>query len=523
MKYSKLILAGLLVATVGTGCKKSMDDLFANPETFTNTKIEYLLPTAIEAVVRQEYVQAYNNSFRQLGPMMQLNASTVDPISGNVYNITSDRAEWSAYYLTRMLNVIGIQNYYNYKIDKSQQEEYKVYYHLSKVLGAYSTAQATDLFDDMPYTQGFDAQNSLYGQPVNYYPKYDDQKSIYYSILDDLKTAAEFLGTATLQPALYESHKSLAVQDILYKGDLARWQKMANSLRLRYAMRISAVDPARAKQELDDLVGGNKPLITTNADNGALLQGGQAFTSAGGTLVRAFYEAINYQYAPKFIVDQMTQSGDPRLQVFYRGSSDTTAIVGLPATFADRTFAITKAAVLDTVTFVRNTNLPTGVTINAADVYFLLAEARQQNLITTGDAKTYYENGVKASIEWYYSIYLNSPVAKKPGVTAQPNATVINTLLASSSYTFDPNKAMEQIALQKYLNTGFMEMGETYAEFRRLDLPKLPADIYEGQQRNSTYPVRYWYPTAEAANNSENFSKVAAKNNATTRVWWDVK
>ncbi|HEY9260530.1 SusD/RagB family nutrient-binding outer membrane lipoprotein [Chitinophaga sp.] len=522
MNMRKSAIAGLLVAMVSTGCKKNMDDLFTNPETFTSTKIEYLLPTAIDATIRQDYTSAYNNYFRLLGPMLQITASSVDPISGNFYKITTDRAEWSSYYLTKMLNVVGIENYYNYKLTAEQRDEYKVYYHLAKVLGAYATAQATDLFDDMPYSTGFAAQNGLYGQPVNYYPTYDNQQSIYYRLLDDLKAAATFLGTAQLQPALYESHKSLAVQDILYKGNLSRWQKLANSLRLRYAMRISGVDQARAKQELTDLMQGNNPLITDNADNAILQIGSQTYGGGSNTLLRALNENDTYQYAPEFMVNQMKQAVDPRMPVFFAktGGAD---IIGLPATTANRTMDITTVSVIDTVTFVRNTTLPTGVAISAADVYFLLAEARQQNLISSSDAKTYYENGIRASIAWYYSLYLGSPVAKKPGLTAQPDAATINTLLASSTYAFNPANALAQIGLQKWIHTNFMEMNETYAEFRRLDYPQLPADIYEGQQQNKQFPVRYMYPTAEAANNSENFSKVGAKNNTTTKVWWDVK
>ncbi|NIG55779.1 SusD/RagB family nutrient-binding outer membrane lipoprotein [Chitinophaga sp. Cy-1792] len=522
MNLKKSAIAGLLVAMAVTGCKRNMDDLFNNPETFTSTKIEYLLPTAIDATIRQDYVSSYNNYFRFLAPMMQLTASSVDPVSGNFYRVTSDKGEWSNYYLTKMLNVIAIENNYKYKLTAAQQEEYKIYYHLAKVIGAYATGQATDLFDDIPYKDGFAAQNSLYGQPVNYYPAYDNQQTVYYSILDDLKAAADYLSTAQLQPTLYESHKSLAVQDILYKGNLSRWVKMANSLRLRLAMRISAVDQARAKQELTDLMQNNQPLITDNADNAVLLIGNQSYGGSSNTILRALNENLTYQYAPKFVVDQMQQAGDPRLPIFF-GKGDTTAIVGLPASVGSRTFDVTKAAVIDTVTFTRNTNLPTGIVISAADVCFLLAEARQQNLISTSDAKTYYENGIRASISWYYSLYLGSPVAKKPGITAQPDANAINTLLASSSYAFNSANALAQIGLQKYLNTNFMEMNETYAEFRRLDYPQLPADIYEGQQQNASFPVRYFYPTSEAANNSENFSKVGAKNNMTTRVWWDVK
>jgi hypothetical protein len=83
---------------------------------------------------------------------------------------------------------------------------------------------------------------------------------------------------------------------------------------------------------------------------------------------------------------------------------------------------------------------------------------------------------------------------------------------------------MAQIALQKWMHTNIIEMDDNFAEFRRLGLPVLPADIFNGQQINSTYPARVPYPPGEQANNVTNYTAAATATNGNSYafpVWWN--
>ena len=185
-KKYQVIIALMVLISLGA-CKKNMDELFQNPESFTSTKIDYLLPTGIDQALRQDYGDVYTNHLRTLSPILQVTASTADPVSSNFYDFSNsrDKGRWGDYFTGKMVNLKGIEQLYDYTLNENQKEEYKVYYWIAKILQAYSTARATDYFDDMPYTEAFKAQNSLYNQPVVLYPKYDTQKTIYPKMVRD--------------------------------------------------------------------------------------------------------------------------------------------------------------------------------------------------------------------------------------------------------------------------------------------------------------------------------------------------
>lgn len=540
-RYNKIKLGLIAIIAVFTfsACKKNMDDLFQNPESFTETKIEYLLPTGIDYSLRQDYIDIYINHLLSIGQLTQVVAGTSDPVSGNYYLWTTDKGRWSDYFTNSngMVSLKGIQQIYDYKSTDAQREEYKPFLAMAKILMAYNTAKATDLFDDIPYSDAFKAQNSLYNQPIIVSPKYDSQQVIYNGILGDLKESASILSTYTLNTAMYQTHASLPQQDILFQGNLSKWVKFANSLRLRYALRISGKDASKAKTEIDDLVNSNAPLITDNTDNAYLYKGAQIAGSSTGenTQLRAFAELTSQIYAPKLMVDQMTAANDPRLGVFFAKPSAATTIVGLDPSFDARNAAgLTgttipqRIASINPITFNNNTKLPTGTGITAADVNFLLAEATIKGLVTGksfADATNYYNAGIQRSVEAYYSFYMLSPAGgKDPLLNVQPTAVVKAALVANPNYLLSPTNALQKIALQKWMNTNILQSYETFAEYRRLDLPVLLPDIKDGVQLNSAdkLPVRLIIPSSETGSNNANYSAVASKNNQFSKVWWDV-
>lgn len=548
MKTTKYIrsAAALLVIVALGGCKRSMDDLHQNPDAFTETKIEYLLPSGIDATLRQDYIDVYINHLNCIGQVTQVVAGIEDPISGNFYNWTNDKGRWSDYYTNqnKMVSLKGIEQIYNYRLSDAQKEEYKPFLAMAKVLMAYNTARAIDFFDDIPYTEAFKAQNSLYNQPVILNPKYDTQQAIYYAVLDDLKAAGLTLSTYKLNTTLYPLHGSLPQQDILFKGDLLKWAKFANSLRLRYALRISAKDATRAKAEINDLISSNAPLITENVDNAYLYLGNQTVGNSGGTQLRAFFELPEQIYAPKLMVDEMKAANDPRLSVFFlkptAAGATATTIEGLSPSADARNAAvpaltggakgtiIKQIASLNPITIIKNTNLPTGIGITAADVDFLLAEAALNGLIigkSFADANTYYNDGIRRSVEAYYDFYIKSPVTgKDPLLNVQPTAAQKDALVNTSSYKLAASTALAQIALQKWMNTNILQSYETFTEYTRLDLPVLLPDVQAGVQLNTItkIPKRLIIPTSETGSNAANYGAVASKNTQNTKVWWDV-
>ena len=91
------------------------------------------------------------------------------------------------------------------------------------ILKSWMFSLATDAYGDVPYSEAIQAKEGIN------YAKYDTQESIYQGILADLATANTLLSTG----------KDGISGDPLYSGDATKWRKLANSLRLRYLLRIS--------------------------------------------------------------------------------------------------------------------------------------------------------------------------------------------------------------------------------------------------------------------------------------------
>lgn len=535
----KHLLYSLLLGTAVafTSCESKLDEKHDNPDGFTTAEIGYLFTQGALKTIENEYADTYYYNFRLIGNYIQTTARQTGKDRVNLYqNIQDDKGRWENYYVSRMSTLTEIDKMYA-TLSPEEQAKYRIFIEAGKILKAYNTAIATDFFGNMPYTEAFTARNVVYGGSVIFRPKYDTQKDIYYSILDDLKSAADYFKTDTESTTFKQ-------QDIIYKGNCNGWYKFANSLRLRYAMRISNVDPDKAKQVLAEL--SLDQLITDNADNTYIMVDNQSTAPDG--IWRAMRESHSkgqsyYMYAPEITVNMLKEANDPRLVVFYQPATDdegevyegSTEIIGYPSS-ADKAIALVNGSdgtrlpeiygCLNTVTFRKNFNLPVGIGMTAAEVYLCLAEAAQRGL-KSGNAEEYYNKAVILSIQNYYKYYKDSDaeIGKDMAIANRDvSDATLSSWLATSTFKFNPSKALEQIATQKWLHLGFLQIYENWAEYRRTDLPVLDDDRENGALLNKeNAPVRFLYPSKEASMNTENYNAQSEHNKISARLWWDVK
>lgn len=533
----KHIIYSLILGSVITfaSCEDKLNEKHDNPDGFTTTKIEYLFSQGAQYAIENDYADCYNFTFRLLSTYTQTGARREGKDRINVYDIQTDKDRWENYYVKRMSPLSEINNIYQ-TLDAAKQAEYKIYIEATKVLGAYNTAIGTDFFGNMPYSEAFTARDPLYGGTVNFRPKYDSQKDIYYAILEDLKTAAVYFKTAV-------STSTFDHQDLVYGGNTKNWYKFINSLRVRYAMRISYIDPAKAREVLSDI--SVEDLITANSENAYIKVSGKSVAPDG--IWRALKESHTksqgyYCYAPEKMVNLLKGASDPRLQVFFQPASDDEGkviegkkdIVGYPAS-ADAAITLVGGPLKDSLiniygvynstTFRFNYYLPVGVGMTAAETYFCLAEAAFRGLYS-GSAEEFYTKGVLLSVQNYYDYYVNSDadIKELEIVKTDVSTETLTTWLASSSFKYDASKALEQIATQKWMHLGILQPFEGWAEYRRTDLPVLDDDRENGSLLNKgNAPVRFLYASKEASMNTENYNAQSEFNKPHVRLWWDVK
>src|SRR5207244_9244524 len=115
----------------------------------------------------------------------------------------------------------------------------------------------TDAIGDLPYSQALKGYTVLH-------PVYDTQQSIYdslFAILAQANSEFNFAASATGFPD----------GDLMYGGNLTKWRKFANSLRLRLAIHLQKADPTKAASEAAAALGAAGGVFTSNADNAELM------------------------------------------------------------------------------------------------------------------------------------------------------------------------------------------------------------------------------------------------------------
>jgi hypothetical protein len=155
---------------------------------------------------------------------------------------------------------------------------------------------------------------------------------------------------------------------------------------------------------------------------------------------------------------------------------------------------------------------PRAILMNYAELQFILAEARQKGIITTGDATTYYNNGIIANFAYWQSVVpaaYNINVAIPTGYLTQPAVQLIGT----------DSEILQKIALQKWIALYFNGL-EAWFDWKRTGLPEIipgPANL-----NSNKVPVRYIYPLTEQALNGANRTAAVQRQGAddlNTRSW----
>lgn len=361
----------------------------------------------------------------------------------------------------------------------------KAYQGAAITLRAWMLANLTEMYGDVPYSQ------ALQGKNEEFLPAYDRQADIYTVILEDLKTAA----------ALSAEGGNMS-GDIMFDGDTEKWVKFANSLRLRYLMRLEnkwselGINGAQEMQTLVDE--GN--LFTSNEDNAAVSYlAGTNRWPLNTSRVGSFDEKRMSQTIETVLKDLE----DPRMPILFRPIDNPTSdeFVGVPNGLSeDAASNFNGGANNQSRLGTRFREEPAAVEMmfmHYAELSFILAEAAQKGYIT-GEASTYYQQGIEANMNYY-------GINETAAYLANPNVTLTS-------------EELSRIATQKWLSL-FLVGNEAWFDFRRTGLPALtpgPNAVL------NQLPVRIQYPSSEQVLNPASYKAAVDSQGAdeiTTDMW----
>jgi hypothetical protein len=481
MKKFKIVYTlwwALPVLIVLAGCQKQLEDINRNPNEVTDPQPDYLLSNGIKASVDTYWGQEATMEAALLYIQYWAKIQYTDP-DKYIPSAANIQTVWSNFYAQ------GIQDFTTLAQlgDTLHNPNYKA---AGVIMRSWLFQVVTDLFGNAPYTQAANIQQYLT-------PKYDEQKDIYTGILAELKAAV----------AQIDQSGNPIQGDLLFNGNMLRWKKFANSLRLRIALRIADRLPDEARTVFEEVGADDALLIASNAENVQL----NYLASPNQNPVGRNRETRNDYRISKSIVDKLKALNDPRLTIYaaYPKDASVGQIVGvtngLPVDSAAR-LGFDKTS--DAGAVFTATTAP-AVLFSYAELLFIKAEAAQRGLIT-GVAADYYRQAVTASLKQYS--------------VADADVTAY---LAQAGVAYNSANYKQSIGEQKWLAL-FGNGLEAFAEWRRLDYPQLkPA--YTSALAAGLMPLRLTYPSTEQAVNRENYRAAIASQGAdllTTKLWFDV-
>ena len=383
------------------------------------------------------------------------------------------------------------------------------------ILQSFGFMKLTDTFGDIPYSAAL-AGDSIGGSHA---PAYDSQKDIYDAL---------FVKLAEAVTALQGSNAgSLGTGDPVYGGSAVKWQRFANSLRARLAMRLANVDAAKASAELQAAIAAPGGLMASNDDNAQLNWPGDGVYDNPWSV--SLQTRDDYRVSKTF-VDQLAAVNDPRLPIFAQPTAANATV------YAGLQNALTHAAAgafFNTTSLIGEFAFPSATAYGTfrgggakaptyfmtyPEVQFILAEAAERGMggLNAGQAAGYYTAGVTASMQMWSNVELAT------GGSDAITAAEISAYLGQPAVAYQAGVAGQtKIALQKWFHL-FTDGGEAWAEWRRTCVP---ATVRPGPDANqNTVPRRLMYSPSEFTTNRASVTAAVTSMGEDTfnaRMYWD--
>ena len=485
MKIIKALFLSIGLMTLAGSCTSEFDEMNVSPNDPTAISPQYLLPYALEASVDRYW--GVRTRFERLnldGAMCWMQYLT-----RNIYSNEGDNYEVSVGFYTNNWKGFFNDAQVNYQriialAGPGGKFENANYEGVALVMRSWVFSLLADVYGPIPYSEALKGT----AEAPNYTPVYDPVETVYAGLLKDLKTANEKLSVTG--PGI--------AGDIVYGGDILKWKKFANSLRLRLANRQAVKKSAESKAVMAEILGNatTYPVFTSNADNAKLTNSAVLPSNNEWHQVMIQDGRTDWNIS-KTLADRLNELGDSRITVYaqpnkagkYEGHAN-----GLPDAVA--TAYLGTSSLLGTYF-----TAPTApaVVMTFSELNLILAEAAADGDIT-GSAQTYLEKGITASFDQYG---LTVPAGYLAKVGTATKTTIME---------------------QKWISL-FGQAIEAWTEYRRTGLPVLPAkDSRSVFSNDGVLPTRLKYPTSEYSLNKVSLDKgislLGGADDMKSKLWW---
>ncbi|QJD96585.1 SusD/RagB family nutrient-binding outer membrane lipoprotein [Mucilaginibacter robiniae] len=372
---------------------------------------------------------------------------------------------------------------------------------IAKIMTVYDYQQLVDNYNNVPYFNAIQATSNLT-------PTYDSGSAIYDDLLKQLDASISLIQKAS------SSALNPGTSDVMFQGNMTKWLKFANTLKLRLAIRQSNISSKTSA--LKTAIAATSSIGYIDATFHAAVNPGYLSVDANGGQQSPFWISYGYtqsgtgqtnnlQYqANSYAVSFYSNDNDPRLTLAYQANASGN-IVATPfgatsTTPAGQTGSKFGPGLLKSPTM-------DAIIMNSSEALFLQAEAVNAGYIS-GDAATLYKAGITASFTEF-------------GVTNASAAAA--TYYAQSAIAYPTTGAAAQekaIIVQKWAALNGYGFLEAYNEYRRTGYPdNIPLSVYPGANAPNQV-TRILYPAIEYQTNAANVAAQGNIDRFTSKIFW---
>lgn len=520
--FKYIVLSALVIGA--SSCKKYLD-INKNPNDLTKATPALVLPQAItgSAFISNNF----NISFADFSGA-RANAGGFGGF-GSTVTYDFNNQDYQGLFTSSYDNA----NDFQYVIDNTSADATLIYStSIARIMKSLTFERLVNQFNDVPYSE------ALKGT-ANFTPKYDKAEDVYKGCLADLDKAIADIQAGVAAP---NTVKVPGTADPMFGGDMNRWMRFANTVRLRMLIKMAGV-PALQTYTTPAFAATNTTIGFLQED--AIVQPGYEKT----TRPNPVYNSIGFDPAGAVTTTsrlptiwmysfyngvKLTDPG--RGKVIYRDfpSSRINQLGdesdGIPTASADGSAWITGNKDGNYLGVVKGPTQGQPVMLEA-ESRFLQSEAYVRGYLT-GDAATSFDNGITASFKYLYKNISGMVAAgKDPAADAATYITAnTSSYLANFSLAASVDQKIEAIITQKYIALNMINNDEAFNEFRRTSYPKIVNGsqaatlTFASKQSISTHidklPTRLLYASDEFSLNAVNVPK--GINKFASLIFWDL-
>ncbi len=484
MKRFKLVSHTLLLALflLAGSCTEEFAEINTDPNNPVTISPSLLLPNAIQVSVDRYW--GHSTRFQRLN--IDAAMCWIQHLARNIYI----NSEGDTYEIPITVSIGTWENLYNSSLVNLEQVielagpggqyENVNYEGIALVMRAFTFSYLADAFGPIPYSE---ALKGAAEEPINS-PTYDSVEDVYAGVLEELKLANEKLSV----------NGPRVDGDIMFNGDVLRWKKFANSLRIKIANRQAAKKPAESRAIMQEILSSpaTYPIFTGNDDYAELDHAN--VIGSRNKMFDVFSTRSDWNIS-KTLVDKLLELEDDRISVYALPLSDGT-FVGLPNGLTDVAASSISASTIGQKFL--EPDAPS-ILMTYSELMFILAEAALDGDIS-GDYMDYFEKAVSGSFE-QHGLAMPADYIGRLG-------------------TIDK----ETLMTQKWIAL-FGQGIEAWTEYRRTGFPQMPTpDPRAIFVNEGVLPTRIEYPPSEYSLNMSNLEQgiqlLGGADNMRSKLWW---